>query len=111
MQTVKPSGEDLAGLLEAARILVRSNKALNEAKKSADAAKEKIEQWLKSNRGIELEALKIGDMVLVDQVCLIERSKMTKFDERAFLIAHPALHEEFKKDIPVTKWKPVLPGL
>jgi hypothetical protein len=105
MKTVKPNEEEAASLKKAASMLKVSNELLASAKKSVEAAKEQIAGWLKTNREIDIELLPIGEFVNVDGVCLIERGKQNKFDEKGFLIAQPALHAEFKKDFAMTKYK------
>ena len=52
--------------------------------------------------------LAIGDLVHVEGALMIEVSKMCKFDEKDFLLKHPAMHAEFKRDRPVTKYKPLV---
>ena len=107
MRTVKASGKELEELQQAAAVLKAANEIMASAEKSAKAAKFRIAEWLKKERSIELETLPIGEIVNVDLVCLIERGKMNKFDEKSFSLAHAVLHAEFKKDLPVTRWKPL----
>lgn len=105
MKTVKPNEEEAVTLKKAARMIRISNELMASAKKAVEAAKEQIAGWLKTNREIDIESLPIGEMVNVDGVCLIERGKQNKFDEKGFLVAQPAVHAEFKKDFPITKYK------
>src|SRR4051794_27131416 len=105
MKTVKPNEEEAAGLKQAARLLKVANELLASAKKEAEAAKEQLAKWLKEKREIDLEVLAIGEFVNIDGVCLIEKGKQNKFDEKGFLVAQPALHGQFKKDFPITKYK------
>jgi hypothetical protein len=109
MTTVKPQGEDLKKLQSAAALLKASNSTISAAEKVRDAAKQEISQWLKKERQIDTGALEVGDVVNVEGVCLVERVSMNKFDEKGFLLAHAALHAEFKKDFAFTKIKPLVP--
>lgn len=105
MTTVKPQGADLEKLQKAAKLLKKSNALFAIAKKDSDAAKSEISDWLKAERQIEIETLPIGEFVHVENVCMIERGKQNKFDEKGFLIAEPKLHADWKKDLPITKYK------
>lgn len=108
MTTVKPQGAELDKLKGAARMLKAANAMFAVAKKDSEAAKEEISKWLKSERQIDLETLQIGEFVNVEGVCIIEKAKQNKFDEKGFLVAEPKLHEQWKKDLPITKYKPVI---
>ena len=108
MQTFKPNEMELAELKPVVALLKASNGILAEAEKNVKAAKEKICEWLKSKRGVDVGGLAIGDLVHVEGALMIEVSKMCKFDEKDFLLKHPAMHAEFKRDRPVTKYKPLV---
>lgn len=105
LQIVKPAGADLEKLQKAAKLLKKSNALYAIGKQGAEAAKAEISDWLKVNRKIDLDALPIGDFVNVEKVCMIERSKQNKFDEKSFLVDQPQLHEQYKRDHPITKFK------
>jgi hypothetical protein len=105
VKTVKPNEQESAELQKAARLLKVSNELLASAKKEADAAKELLAKWLKEKRDIDVEVLLIGEIVNIDGVCLIKKGKQNKFDVNGFMVAQPALHAEFKKDFPITKYE------
>jgi hypothetical protein len=106
--TFKPTGDDETKLREAAKKLKQSNALLAIGKKGADAAKECIEGWLKQERKFDVATLEIGDIVNIEGIVLIEVGKQNKFDEKAFLLAQPSLHEEWKRDMPVRKFKALI---
>jgi len=108
MQTFKPAGEELKELQLAASILEQANTRLGLAKKEVESCKAKLTDWLATQRKIVLDALPIGEMVMIEGVVLIEIGKMSKFDEKAFLLANPAEHQAFKRDMKVTKFKPIV---
>lgn len=85
--------------------LKEANAAAAAANKKAEACKEYVTRWLKENRNISLENLKIGDIVHVEGICMIEISKQNKFDQNEFMLAQPGLFEEYKRDFAVRKWK------
>jgi hypothetical protein len=108
MKTFKPSETEARELRIAAAKLEVANKALGEAKKNAEAAKEQLGKWLKAERELDLATLGIGEMILIEDVVLIEIGKQARFDEKAFLLAEPAKHAEFKKDLPILRYKPII---
>lgn len=108
LKTFKPSPESLAALQRAALSIKSANGMFSAAKKMAEAGKAALADWLKAERDTDIETLPIGDLVSIDGVCLIEISKMNKFDEAAFSLADPEKHAEFKKDLPVKKFKPLV---
>jgi hypothetical protein len=79
---------------------------LAKAKKQAEAAKSTISDWLEKQRKVTVATLPVGEMVMLEGVCLIEISKQSKFDEKTFMSLHVELHASFKKDFPVVKYKP-----
>jgi hypothetical protein len=105
MITVKPQGTDLDRLRRAAAMLRKANALFGIAKKDSESAKAEISAWLKAERQIDIEALEIGQMVNVENVCIIERGKQNKFDEKSFLFEQPELHAKYKRDLPITKYK------
>jgi len=107
LKHLRPSEPDITELKQAAVALKDSNRALASAKKSADAAKIVFATWLKKERGIDLDALAIGDAVCIDEVLLVTIEARNSFDEQDFLKEHPALHAQFKKDFVVKKFKPL----
>jgi hypothetical protein len=109
MQTFKPAEADLTKLKGSARSLKEANEVMAEAKKRADAAKEFMADWLKRERGVELETLEVGEILSIDGVALIEIGKQTRFDEGAFSLAEPVLHARFRKEFSVKKFKPLWP--
>lgn len=106
--TVRPQIHELVKLKAAAILLNAANKSIAAAEKTRESSKAEIAQWLKENRQLELDTLPIGEFVNIEGVCLIERGKMNKFDEKAFIFAHAELHSQFKKDVAVTRFKPTV---
>ena len=88
------------GRLRAARLLEA------QAEKETDAAKHAIAHWLKEQRGVDIETLPIGEFINIEGVAVIEIGKRNKFDEKSFILSHPKLHAEFKKDFPIQYYKP-----
>lgn len=107
-KTVKPAGAELVKLKGAARLLKAANEALAIAKKQSETAKEAICTWLKEARAIEIETLPIGEMIILEGVCVIERSSQNRFDEKGFMLAEPEAHARWKKDLPVNRYKPLV---
>ncbi len=108
VRTFKPSETELKPLRLAASQLKEANAAVGIAKKSSDAAKLVLTDWLKTQRKLDIDTLAIGEFVSIEDVVLIEIGKQNKFDEKAFLAAEPATHAKFKKDFPMQKFKPLL---
>jgi hypothetical protein len=107
VQILKPSGAQLIALQAASVALRQANAVLAKAKESADAAKEAIINWLKSERSIDIETLPIGEIVMIEDVVIIKITSQNRFDEKAFLLADPAIHAKWKKDMPVRKFDPL----
>jgi hypothetical protein len=105
MKTVKPNDEEIGALKKAASMLKVANELTASAKKSAEAAKAELAKWLKENREIDIESLPIGEIVNIDGICLVEKAKQNRFDADGFMLAQPALHAQFKKDFPMTKYR------
>lgn len=108
MRTFKPSEAELALLVCTAKTLKQANADLGAAKKAVDSAKESLAKWLNEARGLDLNTLKIGEIVNIEAVCLIKVTGMNKFDEGAFSLAQPKLHAEFKKELPVRRFDPLV---
>jgi hypothetical protein len=106
MQTFKPSpGPELAKLKSVALTLKVANEDMARATKAADAAKDHLVKWLKDNRGVDVPSLPIGELIQIEGVVLVEIAKMNKLDESALLLAEPAIHARWKRDLPVRKFK------
>lgn len=108
MKTYKPSPQELPGLKDAAGLLKRSNALAAAAAKAVEAAKRQLAKWLKEQRGVELESLVVGDVVQIDNVCLIEVTGQKRFDQASFRLAQPEMFEEWEKETAVKKFKPLL---
>ena len=109
MKVFKPTTpESIAALQRAALAIKAANGMFSAAKKMSEAGKTALADWLKTERDTDLETLPIGDLISIDGICLIEIGKMNKFDEARFQLAQPELHAEFKRDLPVKKFKPLL---
>ena len=105
MQTFKASGSEFDLLRDAAITLKEANSKMADGEKAATAAKKRLADWLQEKRGLNLETLKIGEMVQIEGVALIEIGKQNKFDVSAFMLSEPELHLKFKKDMPIRKYK------
>jgi len=108
MQTFKPNDNDTAKLIDAARLIATGNKAQATGKKQTEAGKVNIGEWLQNERQCNLTTLKIGDIVNIEGVCLVEIGKQSRFDIAAFQLKHPTLFAEFTKDCPTVKFKPLV---
>lgn len=105
IRTVKPNEIDKGTLKAMSAKLAMANTMLGQGKKMADQAKESIARWLKENREIDLNVLEIGEMVQIEDILLLEIGKQSRFDEIGFAQSHPDLHEDFRKDFPIKKFK------
>ena len=108
MRKFIPAESELQSLKEKADCLKKFNAVQAETKKTIEATKAFFAKWLKDNRGLDLETLPIGEIVVIEGVVMIEMGKMDKFDEKAFLLEHADLHATFKRPLPVTKYKPLV---
>ena len=108
MQIFKPSGAELEQLQGHAIKLKEANAVKGKSDKLVEASKAALSKWLLDERKLDIQTLQIGDMVQIEGVVLIEISAMSKFDEKGFLIAQPVLHAEYKKDLLVKKFKPLV---
>ncbi len=104
MQNLKINDSQIETLTERLR---EANRVSAAAAKEIETCKKLLGDKLKALRGLDVNALPIGSIVAVNACLLIEIASMCKFDERKFSAEHPALHESFKRDIPVRKFKPV----
>ena len=84
-----------------------SDAAYGAAKKIIEASKEDLAKWLAENRGLSLDTLKVGDAVHLEGIAMIEISSLTKFDDKALLLAEPTLHAKYTRELPVKKFKPL----
>lgn len=105
MQTVKPNETEIVELTKAAQMLKDANAQLASAKKNADSAKATLAKWLLEHRSINIETMKIGDIVNIEKVALVEIGKQSRFDLADFTIKQTALAVQFTKDFPTTKYK------
>lgn len=108
MRTFKPNATQRKKLQEVATNLKDANALLAIATKSVEASKKHLAEWLHETHGLGLDTLKIGEMVQIEGVILIEIGSMNKFDEKAFLLADPEQHARFKKDFAVKRFKPLV---
>lgn len=108
MTTFKPNEAEMVELKTAAEALKAANEALADAGKTVEAAKAKLGKWLEDNRSLKIETMKVGELVQIDGVVLIERAKQNKFDVKAFEMAQPKMYLGFKRDFPMTKFKPLV---
>jgi hypothetical protein len=98
---------DDADLTKACANLRKANTTLAEAGKTAEASKTIIRSRLKELRGVDVGTLPIGEIVSVEGLLLVEIGKQNRFDEKQFALDKPALHGEYKKDMPCVKFKPL----
>ena len=108
VQTVKPSDSEIVLLKKAAMLLKRSRKVKADAEKEEEAAKETLRRYLTQSRKIDVETLKIGEMVLIENICMIEVKPRNKFDEKDFLSKQPAVHAAFKREFPTVYYNPLV---
>lgn len=108
MKTCKPSDGDLEILQGIAATLKAANAKAAEATKAVEAAKEQLAKWLREKRDCEIETLLIGDMVQIEGVVLIEIASQRRFDEKSFQLEEAKLHEQYMKNRPVKKFKPLV---
>ncbi len=106
MNTVRVTeSSQLESLKTVAIDLKEANAAVAAANNKAEACKDYISRWLSINRKINVADLPVGEIVIIEGVCMIEIASQNKFDAKEFLLAHPALHEEFKREFPMRKYK------
>jgi hypothetical protein len=108
MKTVRPNEAEIQELLTAAVNLKSANQRLAAANKDVDNAKSILRRWLNTSREIDVDTLQIGEIVNIEGVCLIERGKQNKFDEARFAVDSPAVYGAFRRDFPMTKFKPLV---
>lgn len=105
METFKPTGAELALLQSEVLILEAANAALAKAKKQVEQAKENLCRWLSEKRGVSVESLGIGEMVLIEGAVILEIGKMDKLDEPGLRQKQPEIYAQFLKPIKVKKFK------
>lgn len=109
IKTFIPTDQNEKAELRAAAAALRdANRAQGEANKAIEAAKERLTKWLKEQRDCELATLPIGDIVHVEGIVIIEVGKMSKFDEKRFMLDKPLEHQAYKADMPVRRYKPLV---
>jgi hypothetical protein len=109
MKTFKVTDPTVAATLQrAAKTIKQANGMFAAAKKMAEAGKAALADWLKTERETDLETLAIGELISIEGVALIEIGKMNKFDEAKFQLAQPETHAQFKRDVAVKKFKPLV---
>ncbi len=108
MKTYKPNETEIVTLRDAAKSLATGNKMLSDGKKSSDAGKAGIAAWLVSARGCHIDTLPLGEIVHVEGVAMVEIASQSRFDEKAFALAHPDLHATFIRPLRITKYKPLV---
>lgn len=108
MRTFKPAEADLPELQKSAARLKTANRLFGVAKRESEAAKKHLSDWLREKRDLDIAVLPIGEFVSLEGVALIEIGKQNRFDEDAFVLAQPETYEQFKKDFPVRKFKPLV---
>jgi hypothetical protein len=107
MRTVRPDQDDLPNLQGLAKRLKKANGLMAFAIKERDITKAGLSDWLKQKRNIDTEVLAIGEMINIEGVVLLEVAKQNRFDEKGFGAAEPKLHEAYKKEFPMLKFKPL----
>lgn len=101
MMLLKLSAEDGRALRAATGALASAAAEENKQKKAREAAKVIITRELQVQRGVALEELAAGEVVLVqcagEDVLKVERKASQRLDGAALGAAHPALVEEFTR--------------
>lgn len=105
MKTFKANDETLK---QAARMIKDGNAMLAKGKKQSEAGKATIEQWLKEQRGCDLSALAIGEIVSIETVCLVEIGKQTRLDQAAMQLQDPVLFAKYQREFATVKFKPLV---
>lgn len=105
MKTFKVKDQTLTS---AAHLIKEGNAMLAQGKKLAEAGKATIEAWLKDNRGVELASEPIGEIINIDGIVIVEIGKQTRFNEKRFAVEKPELHAEYREEMAIKKFKPLL---
>lgn len=105
LKTCKPSESELPNLQQLAKSMVEANSQKAKLEKVVEASKEAFVKWLLEQRGVNVEELEIGEMVMIENVVLIEIGKQDRFDEKGFLLSEPTTHAKWMKPRPVKKFK------
>jgi hypothetical protein len=108
MQTYRPSDRELSTLRIAAAKLKEAYRTAAEQEKIIEANKAHLAEWLKDNRGVNLDALEIGELIQIENVVQIEIGSQARLDAKALLAQAPTIYEAFSKPIPVKKFKPLV---
>jgi hypothetical protein len=98
MKTVRLTGAVLESAVNAAKLLKLNNSLLADATKQVETAKKAIAEILKDYRGIEVETLPIGEMVMIEGVLLLKINSQNKFDSKQFALDNPVEFAKYKKD-------------
>jgi len=105
MRSFKIDDDDLK---QACINLRDANTALSEANKKASNAKKIIEQKLLKERGLNVRAEPIGEIISIDKMLLIEIGKQNRLDEEQLELDHAELYQSYKRDFPTVKFKPLI---
>jgi len=105
MKVLKIDDDDLA---QACRKLKENNAIMSSATKAVKDAKTIIRQKLIELRDVDVNALEMGEIVSIDKLLLIEIGKQSRFNEAQFGLDQAELYEQYKKDFPVVKYKPLV---
>ena len=105
MKVLKIDDDDLT---QACKNLKEANAILASANKTAQGAKATINQKLKELRNVDIKALPIGEIVSIEKLLLIEVAKQNRFNEAQFMLDQAELFQEYKKDFPMVKYKPLV---
>lgn len=109
MQTFKVTSKAERSLLKAsATRLKAANQLLAATAKEIEAAKKFLADWLRENRGVDVDQMEVGDAVAIDGVIQIEIDAQNKLDQAGLLAAEPELHAKFKREFAVRRFKPLV---
>jgi hypothetical protein len=108
LNTFKPDADSLEILKGFARTLRDARTAKSKAEKAEEASKDALAKWLKENRDYEVSAMRLGDVVFIEDVVMIEVNPRRKFDEQELLAADPDTHEQWMRTKGCTYFRPRL---
>lgn len=109
MQTFKvPSKAERSLLKASATRLKAANQVLAAAGREVDASKKYLSDWLRENRGVDVDQMTVGDAVAIDGVIQIDIDAQNKLDQAGLLAAEPELHAKYKRPFPVKRFKPLV---
>lgn len=106
MKTVKLNGHDAVIACDAFKQIARANRLESEARRLKKSGKKAIAEVLKHRRGIDVNALSIGDAVNVDTLGIIEVSGQNRLDQTSFQLSDPKTFAEYTREFPVVNYKP-----